>query len=228
MMIDGNLIKERKFSIGGLLLQEKYGTMKRENAKVVRKTVQSESIKILCGWIYMDLFLGLFGIVIGIIVIYFVGDSLYVSFYSWKREREYRKAEENYRKQEEAKKSNHDDEVNSLVCTYINSSFTKICAKRLLNNFNENIEYCQKHRNNIWWCRVTSRSIELVNDSSIDFMNEGYNNLNGIQIEAFAKAIVRNLPHGFSLYTDYDNEYGDTIAIQRIIETPHLKDISDM
>ncbi len=167
-------------------------------------------------------------IVIGIIVIYYGVDALDVSFYSWKRERENRKIKEEYRKQEKAEKFKHDDEVDSLVCIYLNSSFTKTCAERLLNNFNENIEYCQKHRNNIWWCRVTSRSIELVNDSSIDFMNEGYNDLYGMQIEAFAKAIVRNLPHGFSLYTNYDDEYGDTIAIQHTIDAPYLKDISDM
>ena len=164
---------------------------------------------------------------VGIPVIYIVGELLVDVAYDSKKQRKRQRAERQRAKEEAKANEKHNAEVDKLVGRYVNASFTKECANSILTNYQQNISYCKDHRLSQWRCTIETHRIVLMNSLGIDYTSNGYANLNWIDVEAFTKAIMKNLPSDFkySVTTDYDS--GRVVCIYHDIPIPELKNIAD-
>ncbi len=167
-------------------------------------------------------------ILIGILAIYLIGDWLGIQAHKASRERERETA---YRKQETRKaeaQAKYNAEVDQLVPQYVNASFTRECARLILQNYQKNVRYCIDKRQQHYFCGIYIDMISLLNDSPIRFEANGYANLQGsVALEAFTKAIVRNLPEGFTFSKMFHESGGWEIRIQHDIPVPPLKSIAN-
>ena len=175
------------------------------------------------------------------IVIALVGIALIKKIYLAKKKRKAKEANERIEKkaaEEKAEeKARHDANINSLIERYSKASFTKECAKAIFDNYQNELSYMIDCRLKMWSCNVRANSIHMSNHllkdpynyQILDYEQRGYESLHSMdELEAFAKAIIRNLPDGFMYDESSASKIGwRNVYIKHHIQLPTLKNIAD-